>query len=193
MEWPGVTAEQYDGAPARSSTGKPDPAENGGDLPRRVHGRGGGFKVVDVWESAEHFHNVRRRAAHAGRRASGRRGRAERDDHAGARRLELEGLAPHPGNPAHTGRGVCRTARLSVRAALARRRRACASITSTRAPVRRCCCLHGEPTWSFLYRHVIPDVVAAGAGRSRRDLPASAAPTSRRTTPGTRTSDTSQR
>lgn len=30
-----------------------------------------------------------------------------------------------------------------------------ASTTSTRAPAGRCCSLHGNPTWSFLYRDIV--------------------------------------
>jgi len=41
-------------------------------------------------------------------------------------------------------------------------------------------CLHGEPSWSYLYRHMIPELVAAGpAGRCSRPWSASAAATSR--------------
>ena len=39
---------------------------------------------------------------------------------------------------------------------------ACASPTSTRGRARRCVFFHGEPTWSFLWRKVIPPVRDAG-------------------------------
>ena len=41
--------------------------------------------------------------------------------------------------------------------------------------------LHGEPTWSFLYRHVIPALPAPGCGPWLRTSSGSAAPTSRPT------------
>ena len=40
-------------------------------------------------------------------------------------------------------------------------------------------CLHGEPSWSYLYRKMIPSFVAAGQRVVAPDLSASAAPTSR--------------
>ena len=40
----------------------------------------------------------------------------------------------------------------------------CASTTSTRArgTHRRCCCVHGNPTWSYLWRHQLRDLPARG-------------------------------
>ena len=81
---------------------------------------------------------------------------------------------------------------LPVRAALRRRSTtataaSCASTTSTRArptppPVLL---MHGEPSWSYLYRHMIPPLVAAGhrviapdlVGFGRSDKPTDAAAT----------------
>ncbi len=51
--------------------------------------------------------------------------------------------------------------------------------------------LHGEPTWSFLYRKMIPRARAAWRAWSRPTTSASAARTSRRTAAGTRTTATS--
>ena len=45
--------------------------------------------------------------------------------------------------------------------------------------------LHGEPTWSYLYRKMIPPLVAAGTAASRPTTRASARATSRPTTRGT--------
>jgi haloalkane dehalogenase len=50
---------------------------------------------------------------------------------------------------------------------------------------------HGEPTWSFLWRKVIPPVRDAGYAASPPTTPASAAPTSRSTSTGTATTATS--
>ena len=50
---------------------------------------------------------------------------------------------------------------------------------------------HGEPTWSFLWRKVIPPVRDAGFRSSRPTTPASAAPTSRPIWIGTPTTATS--
>ncbi len=47
-------------------------------------------------------------------------------------------------------------------AALPRASTACAWRTSTRARARPCVFVHGEPTWSFLWRKVIPPVRDAG-------------------------------
>ena len=55
-------------------------------------------------------------------------------------------------------------------------------------------CLHGEPTWAYLYRKMIPVFVAARArASSRRTCSASAAPTSRSTTRSTPSSSTATR
>ena len=39
---------------------------------------------------------------------------------------------------------------------------ACGCTTSTRAPATPVLLLHGEPTWSFLYRNMIPALTGAG-------------------------------
>ena len=82
---------------------------------------------------------------------------------------------------------------LPVRAALRRAPTACASTTSTRdraaAPVLL---LHGEPSWSYLYRKMIPLLSRRRASRaSRPTWSASAAPTSPRRATTTPTSATS--
>ena len=48
----------------------------------------------------------------------------------------------------------------------------CACITSTRVSSRRApvLMLHGEPTWSYLYRHMIPVCVAGGSRVIAPDL-----------------------
>ena len=43
-------------------------------------------------------------------------------------------------------------------------------------------CLHGQPTWSYLYRRMIPHFLATGSRGSRPTFLVSAAPTSRPTT-----------
>jgi haloalkane dehalogenase len=53
--------------------------------------------------------------------------------------------------------------------------------------------LHGEPTWSFLWRKVAVPVLEAGHRAILPDLPASGARTSRSTRTGTRTTATSTR
>ena len=49
---------------------------------------------------------------------------------------------------------------------------------------------HGEPTWSFLWRKVIPPSATRASAASRRTSPASGAPTSRPTSTCTPTSAT---
>ena len=66
-----------------------------------------------------------------------------------------------------------------VRAASTARSTACASRTSTRATGEPVVFVHGEPTWSYLWRKVIPPVLDAGhrciapdhAGFGRSDKP----------------------
>ena len=53
--------------------------------------------------------------------------------------------------------------------------------------------LHGEPTWSFLYRKLIPTLRRAPAAVSRRTTSGSAGRTSRPTDSGTRTTGTTRR
>ena len=47
--------------------------------------------------------------------------------------------------------------------------------------------LHGEPSWSYLYRHMIPVLTDAGLRAVAIDLPASGGRTSRRRGPSTPT------
>ena len=54
-------------------------------------------------------------------------------------------------------------------------------------------CLHGEPTWSFLYRKMIPVLAGAARGSWRPTTSASAARTSRRRWGGTRSTATTGR
>ena len=89
--------------------------------------------------------------------------------------------------PAHARRVLRRPARLPVRAALRRGRwprgwRRCGCTTSTRGrPTGRSrLLLHGQPTWSYLYRKVVPVLVERGIrviapdliGFGRSDKPA---------------------
>ena len=83
------------------------------------------------------------------------------------------------GSAAHPRRAVRRPARLPLRAALRRGRRRrrrgtpAGSTTSTRGRPTRAetvLLLHGEPSWSYLYRKMIPTLVAAGH-RVRRPRP----------------------
>ena len=54
-------------------------------------------------------------------------------------------------------------------------------------------CLHGEPTWSYLYRKMIPGLAARRRASSRPTTSASAARTSRPTATGTRSTGTTAR
>ena len=84
-------------------------------------------------------------------------------------------------------RAVRGAARLAVRAALPGLGRATAGAHRRRSRRRAGrVSWHGEPTWSYLWRHVIPPVRDAGFRCVAPDLSGSGAPTSRPTSTGTR-------
>ena len=96
---------------------------------------------------------------------------------------------------AHARRPLRRPARLALGAHSIHRSAptGCACTTSTKAratPPRHALCLHGQPTWSYLYRRMIPVFAAAGYRVVAPDLSASAARTSRSTRRSTRSTST---
>ena len=74
-----------------------------------------------------------------------------------------DGRRPHPRRRPSPTSPTTRSPRTTSRSTTATAG-PCASTTSTRGRPTPppCSCMHGEPSWSFLYRHVIPPLVAAG-------------------------------
>ena len=103
------------------------------------------------------------------------------------------GRLPRPVTDAHPHprRAARGPSRLPVRARTTASSTASAWPISTRATVAPVVFFHGEPTWSFLWRKVIPPVSDAGYRCIAPDLPGSAARTSRPTSTGTATTATS--